>query len=97
MRVFVTFPLKSIHCGAIQRHSRCRGSELPTDSSVAREEKINEYNREFLNPNLAAKAGNVDEIIDPVDTRQRMFDALRMLSTKRPSDMVAKRHANMPL
>ena len=74
-----------------------REIKAAADSGAAREEKINEYNREFLNPDLAAKAGYVDEIIDPVDTRQRLYDALRMMATKRPNELVAKRHGNIPL
>ncbi len=64
---------------------------------AVREEKINEYNQEYLNPHLAAKAGYIDDIINPEDTRQRVFECLRMLSGKRSTEHVVKRHGNIPL
>ena len=67
------------------------------DPKAAREEKIEQYNDEFLNPRLAAKAGYIDDIIEPDETRQRVYDTLRMLSKKRPTDVVGKRHGNIPL
>ena len=56
-----------------------------------------EYNHEFLNPHLAAKAGYVDEIIDPQETRKRIFESLKMLSRKRSVEAVPKRHGNISL
>ena len=67
------------------------------DPNTARAEKIELYNTEFLNPHMAAKAGYVDEIIDPDETRQRIYETLRMLSKKRPTETVNKRHGNMSL
>jgi len=74
-----------------------REIKAATDSKAVRDEKISEYNREFLNPYLAAKAGYVDEIIEPMETRQRIFESLRMLAYKRPSEQIGKRHGNIPL
>jgi len=38
----------------------------------------------------------VDDVIDPRDTRPRLIDALRILSTKRDRNP-AKKHGNIPL
>ena len=64
---------------------------------LVREEKIQQYNEEFLNPHLAAKAGFIDEVIHPEQTRQMVFRALKNLSKKNPTELVAKRHGNEPL
>ena len=74
-----------------------REIKAAADPKVARQERIDEYNEEFLNPFRAAKAGYVDEVIEPSDTRQRLYETLRMLSGKRPTEHVNKRHGNVPL
>ncbi len=67
------------------------------DPASARDERINQYNEEYLNPYLAAREGYVDEVIEPEQTRRLLFDALKRLSGKRPIEVVRKRHGNMPL
>lgn len=62
----------------------------------ARARKLSEYKEKFANPYVAAAAGMVDDIIDPRETRTKVFEAFEMLRTKtelRPQ----KRHGNMPL
>jgi len=44
----------------------------------------------------AAKAGYVDDVIEPAQTRQILASALEMLSGKREAK-AAKKHGNMPL
>jgi len=44
----------------------------------------------------AAKAGYVDDVIEPAATRQMLASALQMLAGKRDS-RPAKKHGNMPL
>ena len=43
----------------------------------------------------AAKAGEIDDIIDTAEVRQRLASAVNMLSCK--ASAARKRHANMPL
>jgi acetyl-CoA carboxylase carboxyltransferase component len=55
-----------------------------------------EYTGTYCTPNVAAARGYVDDVIDPLDTRRILADALRMLSTKRDHHP-RRRHANTPL
>ena len=67
-----------------------------SDPVSCRKEKIEEYRDNVAAPYTAAKAGYVDDIIEPDSTRPRLISALEMLAAKRV-DSVAKKHINMPL
>jgi propionyl-CoA carboxylase beta chain len=58
--------------------------------------RIDEYTAQFANPYTAAARGFVDDVIDPRETRPRLIDALRTLSTKRDRNPPRK-HGNLPL
>jgi len=62
----------------------------------ARKAKVSEYKEKFSNPYQAARRGDVDEVIEPAETRQRIISALYMLSTKR-EDKPSKKHGNYPV
>jgi acetyl-CoA/propionyl-CoA carboxylase carboxyl transferase subunit len=66
------------------------------DPAARREELIDEYQRKFANPYIAAERGYVDDVIEPSETRPRLIQALRMLSTKRET-VPARKHGNIPL
>lgn len=74
-----------------------REIKAAADPQGVREERIAQYNAEYLNPHLAAKEGYVDEVIEPDQTRRMVFQSLKVLSAKRPTEFVAKRHGNVPL
>ena len=74
-----------------------REIKAAADPQGVRSERIDQYNEEFLNPHLAAKAGYVDEVIAPEQTRRMVFNALKLLSTKKTTEKIAKRHGNIPL
>lgn len=59
-------------------------------------EKVEEYERLFSNPYMAAERGYVDAVIQPSETRQRVIGALEALSGKRVQKP-AKKHGNIPL
>jgi propionyl-CoA carboxylase beta chain len=67
-----------------------------TDPEATLRHRIDEYTRAFAHPYKAAARGFVDDVIDPRDTRPRLIDGLRMLSTKRDSNP-KKKHGNIPL
>ncbi len=54
------------------------------------------YRSSFLNPYCAAARGQVDDVILPAQTRQKLLSGLEMLRLK-PRESTAKRHGNMPL
>jgi len=66
------------------------------DKEAETARRIAEYTGTFANPYSAAARGFVDDVIDPRDTRPRLIDALRILSTKRDRNP-AKKHGNIPL
>ncbi len=57
---------------------------------------VEHYRTAFENPYRAAERGLVDALIDPVDTRRVLCDALEVLVNKRDAQP-ARRHSNTPL
>jgi acetyl-CoA carboxylase carboxyltransferase component len=70
--------------------------EKAEDPAARRADLIAEYQRKFATPYWAAERGYVDDVIEPAETRRRLVQALRMLSTKRES-VPPRKHGNMPL
>ncbi len=66
------------------------------DPDALRAELVADYRERFANPYVAAARGDIDDIIEPRDTRPRLINALEMLRNKRDSNPPRK-HANMPL
>lgn len=66
------------------------------DPVAVRNKKIEEYEKEFATPYIAAQRGYVDDIILPSQSRARLVDALTMLETKQAS-LPKKKHGNIPL
>ena len=69
------------------------------DADRATEQRLgleDDYTRAYCTPAIAAARGYVDEIIDPLDTRRIVADALRVLSSKRDHPP-RRRHSNSPL
>jgi methylmalonyl-CoA decarboxylase subunit alpha len=60
-------------------------------------EKATEYRESCMNGELAAKYGYVDEIIEPSETRERLYSDLIMLRGKSELTVVRKKHGNIPL
>jgi propionyl-CoA carboxylase beta subunit len=58
--------------------------------------RIDEYQKRFANPFVAAERGYIDEVIMPHGTRPRIARALRMLRNKQ-SENPWKKHNNLPL
>lgn len=63
----------------------------------AKSQKINEYNRKLMNPDIAAKQGYIDEVIKPESTRERIIKALLLMENKASFVDVRKKHDNIPL
>ncbi len=67
------------------------------DPALKRNELIQEYNRQFMNPYIAAKNGYINEVIMPEETRNRLTNALDMLANKTCDEVICKKHGNIPL
>lgn len=70
--------------------------ESAANPTEKRAEMIADYKERFATPYVAAERGFVDVVIDPQETRPRLYNALEMLSTKRET-RPAKKHGNIPL
>lgn len=66
------------------------------DPSAKKRELLEQYNKKFMNPYIAAEHGYIDEVILPSETRQRITCAFRMLESKKKT-MPNKKHGNIPL
>jgi propionyl-CoA carboxylase beta chain len=66
------------------------------DPQAERERLTQEYQEEYLNPYFAAKAGYIDEVIEPAETRQKLIEALQALQNKVETNP-ARKHGNMPV
>ncbi len=73
-----------------------REMEKAADPAAKKAELIREYRDKFSTPYAAAERGFIDDVIEPAETRRRLIQSLRMLSTKRES-MPARKHGNIPL
>jgi len=70
--------------------------EKSENPNQLREEWIQTYTDTFLNPYVAASYGLVDDIIDPVETREKLIQALDLLKNK-SEHRPMKKHGNIPL
>jgi acetyl-CoA carboxylase carboxyltransferase component len=66
------------------------------DPAAMKQQKIDEYTREFATPYKAAEMGFVDDVIEPSHTRLRLINAFEMLAGKREK-LPVKKHGNIPL
>jgi acetyl-CoA carboxylase carboxyltransferase component len=66
------------------------------DPKAKREEKIEEYQKLFSNPYIAASRGYVDAVIEPRDTRPSLISALEAMVNKRET-RPPKKHGNIPV
>ena len=70
--------------------------ELEDSGPEARAAKVSEYVENFANPDVAARHGFIDEIIEPSETREKLITGFGLLEGKRTS-LPAKKHGNIPL
>jgi acetyl-CoA carboxylase carboxyltransferase component len=70
--------------------------QASADPAAAKQQKIDEYTREFATPYKAAERGFVDDIIEPSQTRLRLVNAFEMLAGKK-GNLPSKKHGNIPL
>ena len=66
------------------------------DPEGTRAELIQDYSEKFSTPYIAAERGYIDAVIDPEETRARLFQSLEMLRSKRET-IPQRKHGNIPL
>jgi propionyl-CoA carboxylase beta chain len=57
---------------------------------------VEEYRKAFANPYKAAELGYIDEIIEPMETRKKLIQALEMTRNKHVP-VPSRKHGNIPL
>ncbi len=70
--------------------------EESDDPDGKRDRLVKDYEKNYMNPYIAAKRGFVDEIILPGETRAKIAESFRALKDKK-REHFAKRHGNIPL
>lgn len=70
-------------------------NEAP-DPAAERSRIVEEYRKNFLNPYAAARAGFIDDVIEPKETRQKVIAALSALRNKQET-LPPRKHGNMPV
>jgi acetyl-CoA carboxylase carboxyltransferase component len=66
------------------------------DPDVARKKFVEEYDKNFANPYLAAALRVIDDVIDPAETRRKIIQALQMLE-KKDKPRSPRKHGIMPV
>ena len=89
--------------GAEQAVNLIHRKEIAKDkTNKKRNEYIKQYQKQFLNPDEAARTGKIDKIIDPEETRIHLIRAIELLEGKRVKGTglkasTARKHGNIPL
>ncbi|MEE8349730.1 MAG: acyl-CoA carboxylase subunit beta [Acidobacteriota bacterium] len=81
--------------GAVKILYRKEIKESP-DPEAFFTQKVEEFREKFANPYIAAERGYIDEIIEPLETRPKLIQALEMTANKRDTNP-PKKHGNIPL
>jgi len=66
------------------------------DAAALEREFVKEYEDRFMNPYMAADVGQIDEVIEPRETRPRLIRALEVLRTKVQQNP-PKKHGIIPM
>lgn len=66
------------------------------DPTTRQAELVEDYQRRFANPYVAADRGYIDAVIEPRETRPILIRALNLARTKRQS-LPSRKHGNIPL
>lgn len=84
--------------GAEQAAKLLYGRELKAaaDPAALLQEKIREYRDLFANPYRQAATMNIDDVIEPGETRSKVIQAFRALQGKH-EEKLPRRHGNIPL
>jgi len=84
--------------GAVGAVRVLRRKELTAaaDPKATEREFVEEYHDRFMNPYMAADTGQIDEVIEPRETRPRLVRALEVLRTKVQQNP-PKKHGIIPM
>ena len=81
---------------AVLHGRRLAAIEDEVELEIERAALEQEYEQRYSTPHEALERGYIDEIIDPLETRHVLVDALRAWTTKREL-LPRRQHSNIPL
>jgi len=70
--------------------------EGASNPEKVREERLREYYEKFINPYNAASRQDIDDVIEPSETRPALIRALELLASKK-EEKPWRKHGNIPL
>jgi len=73
-----------------------RDVQAAEDPEAKRHELVDDYQRKFNNPYVAAARGLIDDVIDPADTRRVLIRSLQMTMSKRERH-IPRKHGISPM
>jgi acetyl-CoA carboxylase carboxyltransferase component len=82
--------------GGAVRVLRRRELAAAPDAAALEKSFVDEYHERFMNPYMAADTGQIDEVIEPRETRPRLVRALEVLRTKVQQNP-PKKHGIIPM
>ncbi|MBQ0051622.1 MAG: acyl-CoA carboxylase subunit beta [Treponema sp.] len=68
----------------------------PANAALVEQKKA-EYAATFMTPNIAAQRDYISAVINPEETRARVVQSLRLLENKASTDVLSRKHGNIPL
>lgn len=81
----------------VYRRELAQAAKDGKDVDTMRQELVDQYQEQSVNPDLSVAEGELDAIITPSQTRQRLLDSLDLLATKTNTFEGSRRHDNGPL
>jgi acetyl-CoA carboxylase carboxyltransferase component len=81
--------------GAVEIINRRELAEA-ADPVAKKKELAEAYRQQFAHPYIAASRGYIDDVIEPIETRSRLINALNVFQNKRDMNP-QKKHGNIPL
>jgi acetyl-CoA carboxylase carboxyltransferase component len=73
-----------------------RDVQAAEDSQARRQELVDDYEKNFNNPYVAASRGLIDDVIEPKETRRVLVRALEVTLSKREKHL-PKKHGISPM
>ena len=82
---------------AILYKKKAKAIEDEAERKKYMSDKLEEYKAQFSNARIALEEGLVDELIQPEETRAKLYSAISIMRNKQNLEVIPKKHGNIPL
>jgi acetyl-CoA carboxylase carboxyltransferase component len=82
---------------AILYKKKSKAIDDPEERNKYMETKLEEYKAQFSNARISLEEGYVDELIEPEQTREKLYSCISLMQNKHTIETVPKKHGNIPL